>query len=159
MAVEIERKFLVQTEDWRTLSRRRQNLCQGYLARIDQTQTAEVRIRRVGNHAFITIKGKGGLVRSEFEYEIPADDAEAMLKQLCFPHLIEKTRHDVEYDEVLWHVDEYFGLHHGLVLAEVELQSEQQSIQIPSWIGQEVTGDPVYRNVNLAAKPECWRQK
>src|SRR5260370_24532217 len=107
MATEIERKFLVQSEDWRKLSRSIKRLRQGYFCIAASPAKAEVRIRCTPERAFITVKGAGGLTRSEFEYEIPLADADHMLKQFCSGSIIEKTRHRVELAGVVWEVDEY----------------------------------------------------
>jgi len=158
MPVEIERKFLVRSDAGRRLSRASEDLCQGYLCRHDNDAKAEVRVRRAGSRGFITIKGQGGIARPEFEYEIPCEHAEAMLK-LCRPALIEKTRHEVEHAGMVWHVDEFRGDNQGLVLAEIELNNADQAVELPDWIGQDVTGDPTFRNANLAAHPQAWRRR
>jgi adenylate cyclase len=156
MATEIERKFLVQSEDWRKLSRSTKKLRQGYLCIAVPPAKAEVRLRCTPERAFITIKGSGGLARSEFEYEIPLADAELMLGQFCSTSIIEKSRHRVEFGGAVWEVDEYSGAHQGLVLAEVELQETAQEVQLPDWLGREVTNDPNFKNANLAAHPHSW---
>jgi adenylate cyclase len=112
-----------------------------------------VRVRRAGPMAFITVKGDGQIARPEFEYGIPVEDAEAMLAHLCHRPLIEKTRHEVWYSGLLWQLDVFEGDHDGLVLAEVELASVGQPVQLPSWIGREVTDDPRYRNSELSRRP------
>jgi adenylate cyclase len=159
MATEIERKFLVQSEDWRKLSRTTQMLRQGYLCIAAPPAKAEVRIRCVPNRAFITVKGPGGLTRSEFEYEIPLADAETMLTHFCSTRIIEKSRHRVEFAGVVWEIDEYCGAHQGLVLAEVELRQTKQEVQLPAWLGREVTEDKTFKNANLAADPHSWRNR
>lgn len=159
MPVEIERKFLVKSDAWRPRARASEELCQGYLAPHDKNAKAEVRVRRAGSRGFITIKGKGGISRPEFEYEIPREHADVLLKELCRPALIEKTRHEVEHAGMVWQVDEFRGDHHGLVLAEIELTSADQAVDLPDWIGQEVTDDPTFRNANLSAHPQAWRRQ
>jgi adenylate cyclase len=159
MPVEIERKFLVKSDAWRPLARASEELCQGYLSPHDKDAKAEVRVRRAGLRGFITIKGKGGMSRAEFEYEIPSTHADVLLKELCRPSLIEKTRHEVEHAGMVWQVDEFRGDHLGLVLAEIELTSVDQAVELPDWIGQDVTDDPTYRNANLAAHPHAWRRQ
>jgi len=149
MSKEIERKFLVQGEDWReakgTMYR------QGYLSTVKERS---VRVRVADDKGYLTIKGiSKGATRTEYEYEIPIKDAEAMLDHLCERPLIEKRRHKIDYDGVTWEVDVFLGDNEGLVLAEVELQSEDQTIACPPWIGQEVTDDPRYFNVNLVQHP------
>jgi adenylate cyclase len=158
MPVEIERKFLVRSDAWRPLARASEELCQGYLFRHDKDAKAEVRVRRAGSRGFLTIKGKGGISRPEFEYGIPVEDADVLLKELCLPSLIEKTRHEVEHAGMVWQVDEFRGDHQGLVLAEIELTSADQAVELPDWIGKEVTDDPTFRNANLAAHPQAWRR-
>ena len=150
MPVEIERKFLVESDDWRPLSRSSQRFCQGYLAR---GPGPTVRVRRAGPRAFVTVKGDGQIARPEFEYEIPVKDAEAMLADLCHRPLVEKTRHEVWHAGLLWHVDEFAGGNEGLVLAEVELAAVDQRVELPAWAGREVTDDPGYRNSELSRRP------
>ena len=155
MGTEIERKFLVRGDDWRT----GQGVCfqQGYLNR-DKERT--VRVRIADAKAFLAIKGiNTGSTRVEFEYEIPAGDAEQLLK-ICVGPLIEKTRHTVVYAGMTWEIDEFNGANEGLVVAEVELQKEDQCFEHPEWLGPEVTDDARYFNSNLCAKPYCtWRLK
>jgi adenylate cyclase len=148
MPVEIERKFLVVGDSWRghTLGQR---FCQGYLAK----DAVTVRVRRAGSRTFLTVKGSGnGLVRPEFEYEIPVADAEELFK-LCHRPLIEKVRHEILYGGFVWHVDEFAGDNAGLVLAEIELEHPQQPVSLPAWVGQEVTSDERYRNSRLVDAP------
>jgi CYTH domain-containing protein len=154
MATEIERKFLVKDDHWRSLGTG-QSYKQGYIPTQDQTT---VRIRIVGDRAYLTIKGKNqGIVRAEFEYPIPLDDAEKMLATLCRPPFIEKIRYRIPQGDLIWEVDEFSGENQGLIIAEVELQTEHQAITLPAWIGQEVTGDPRYYNSNLVNHPyQCW---
>ncbi|MEO1399946.1 MAG: CYTH domain-containing protein [Cyanobacteria bacterium J06635_1] len=146
MPQEIERKFLVIGDAWRSLGSC-QRYCQGYLP----TQGKRtVRIRIAGNQGYLTLKGPAvGLVRPEFEYPIPVEDAQAILETLCDRPLIEKIRHRVPLGPVVWEIDEFEGDNAGLILAEVELDSEDQIIDLPEWIGQEVTGDPRYYNASL----------
>lgn len=150
MAIEIERKFLVTGDAWKraavgVLYR------QGYLS-TDKART--VRVRIAGERAFITIKGMAiGIARPEFEYEIPPDDAAAMLDGLCLKPLIEKRRYTLERKGMRWEVDEFLGENLGLVVAEVELDSADQAIELPEWIGLEVTDDARYFNSSLIAHP------
>lgn len=150
MPVEIERKFLVVGDTWRPLVRSNQRYRQGYLS-LGPGPT--VRVRRAGPAAFVTIKGDGRIARPEFEYEIPVEDAEAMLANLCHRPLVEKTRHEVWDAGVLWHVDEFEGGSGGLVMAEVELSAVDQPLRLPCWIGREVTDDLGYRNSELSRRP------
>lgn len=151
MAVEIERKFLVVDDGWRLDVSRIRHIRQGYLSR---NGAASVRIRCAdGGQAFLTIKSaKQGMVRQEFEYAIPAGDAEEMLL-LCGCCTVEKQRHDVPYGGLLWEVDVFLGANAGLVIAEVELASENQEVDRPAWLGEEVTGDLRYYNTELAVRP------
>jgi adenylate cyclase len=150
MPVEIERKFLVANDAWR--GRPGQRYCQGYLA---SDAGVTVRVRRAGAQAYITIKGQGegGLVRPEYEYEIPVDEAEELLQSLCRRPLIEKIRHEVAHAGHLWHVDEFRGENTGLVLAEVELDHPAEEVALPLWVGEEVTSNPRYRNSALVDRP------
>jgi CYTH domain-containing protein len=150
MAIEIERKFLVVGNDWREAIPTR--ICQGYLNR-DKGRT--VRIRIAGEQAYLTIKGNTcGATRAEFEYEIPLVDAEQLLS-LCEKPVIQKLRRLISYCGNTWEVDEFQGENTGLVVAEIELESEDQEFSIPSWIGREVTEDPRYFNSNLVNNPYC----
>ncbi len=150
MAKEIERKFLVIGAEWKHgasgVSYR-----QGYLSTVKERT---VRVRTAGNKGFLTIKGvMVGVTRNEFEYPIPAADANAMMDQLCERPLIEKIRYKISHAGLMWEIDEFFGENIGLVVAEVELQDEQQVIDRPSWVGLEVSGDPRYFNSNLTKMP------
>ncbi len=153
MAEEIERKFLVQGTGWRAGKCTR--LCQGYLSRVKERT---VRVRIAGTEAFLTIKSQTrGATRAEFEYPIPLADAEQLLALSDGP-VLEKNRHVVVHEGCTWEVDEFFGANSGLVLAEIELTSEQQSFSRPPWLGREVTLDSRYYNSNLAGHPYCeWR--
>ena len=149
MAREIERKFLVTGNAWR--SGEHSEYRQGYLT-TDKERT--VRVRIAGDRAYLTIKGVTRIAtRSEYEYEIPVDDAAELLDQLCLRPLIEKRRYIVEHDGMTWEVDEFFGDNEGLVVAEIELEEERQSFSKPDWVGDEVTSDPRYYNANLVSKP------
>ena len=152
MATDIERKFLVEGDGWRTDEGVR--ICQGYLNR-DKERT--VRVRIAGEKAFVTIKGiSSGATRAEFEYAIPVADAEALL-QMCDGPLIEKTRHIVICAGTKWEVDEFYGANAGLVVAEVELETEEQTFERPEWLSAEVTEDVRYYNANLAVQPyDSW---
>jgi adenylate cyclase len=151
MGVEIERKFLVRRDIWprtstATLFR------QGYLSR-EHGRT--VRVRRAGERAFLTIKGESrGLVRPEFEYEIPTPDADELLL-LCIQPLIEKHRHLVEHQGHTWEVDDFMGANAGLLVAEIELGRADEGFARPPWVGEEVTDDRRYLNSNLVEHPFC----
>jgi len=141
MALEIERKFLVTSDEWQRLGTP-QLVRQGYLSR-DIERTVRVRIK--GDKAYLTIKGRNkGAVRTEFEYAIPTDEAAVLLDTLALKPLIEKTRTKVAYAGKIWEVDRFFGENEGLVLAEVEL---------PPWIGREVTHLTRYYNSALSERP------
>ncbi len=150
MAKEIERKFLVASEDWRALARGTRYR-QGYLSTVKERT---VRVRTIDNKGFLTVKGiTVGATRSEYEYEIPAADAAEMLNDLCEKPIIEKNRYKIPLGGVTLEVDEFLGVNDGLIVAEVELQSEDQYFPKPDWIGEEVTSDPKYFNANLIARP------
>ena len=153
MGIEIERKFLVKGDEWRAIGKG-QLYCQGY---ISTESSSTVRVRVVGSQGYLTIKGAGkmGGIRPEYEYPIPLADAEEMLQLLCKKPFIEKTRYKIPIGDLIWEVDEFYGENQGLIMAEVELQSEDQSIDIPDWIGQEVTGDRRYFNAYLVKHPYC----
>lgn len=152
MGIEIERKFLVTGDAWRALGVA-VPIRQGYLS-IDAERT--VRVRTVGSRARLTVKGRpaaGQLARSEFEYDVPFADAEAMLDTLCLMPLLHKTRTTIAVAELHWEVDEFFGDNVGLIVAEVELVRADQPVVLPDWVGAEVTHDPRYLNANLIALP------
>lgn len=150
MGIEIERKFLIATEDWRGLAEGL-DYRQGYLS---TAKERTVRVRTIGAQGFLTIKGISiGATRTEFEYEIPVDDAHELLDELCLRPLIEKRRHRVPFGGLIWEIDEFFGENHGLIVAEVELTSEDQDVDLPPWIGEEVTGDPRFFNSSLVERP------
>ena len=154
MGLEIERKFLVRDNSFRSLAQGTKYR-QGYL---NSAKERVVRVRTIDDKGFLTIKGIAtGVTRAEYEYEIPAKEAEAMLDELCEQPLIEKNRYKIAYKGFIWEVDEFFGENQGLILAEVELESEDQPYDKPEWIGDEVTGDPKYFNSNLIQNPyENW---
>ncbi|MBK1658986.1 CYTH domain-containing protein [Paracraurococcus ruber] len=150
MGTEIERKFLVAGEGWRDAALGPGlRLRQGYLAHGGPAAPV-VRVRLAGDHGFLTIKGPGLLARAEYEYAIPAADAEAMLATLCAPPVIDKTRSRVAHAGLVWEVDEFAGHLAGLVLAEVELPGAETPVTLPGWAGREVTDDPRYQNSHLA---------
>lgn len=152
MAIEIERKFLVTGDGWRTLGQGKVYR-QGYIAR---GQGRTVRVRIAGDQGYLTIKGAAqGLARPEFEYAIPLADAEQLLAGLCDRPLIEKTRYRVPWSGLVWEIDEFWGDNQGLILAEVELTDEHQAIDRPDWIGEDVSHDTRYYNANLVNYPFC----
>jgi adenylate cyclase len=149
MGVEIERKFLLAGEDWRALGEPLL-LRQGYLS---SDPARVVRVRVEGDQAYLTIKGKSvGATRGEWEYPIPLLDANELLA-LCEQPIVEKYRRKIEFAGNVWEVDEFLGANAGLVVAEIELGSEDQAFQRPDWIGFEVTDDPRYFNSALARHP------
>jgi adenylate cyclase len=155
MAKEIERKFLVKGEAWKALAAG-VKYRQGYL---NSVKERTVRVRTIGGKGYLTVKGiTTGATRSEYEYEIPAADAGAMLTDLCEKPLIEKNRYTIRMGDHVWEIDEFFGENQGLVVAEVELASEDQVFEKPGWIGEEVTGDPRYFNSNLIKHPFAKRK-
>lgn len=150
MAIEIERKFLVNGESWRH-DATGTSCRQGYLT-VDPERT--VRVRIAGENAFLTIKGKTeGMSRSEYEYPIPLNDAAQLLDNLCLLPLIEKIRYRIGYGGRIWEVDEFDGDNSGLILAEVELESSDAHVELPPWAGKEVTSDPRYYNASLSQSP------
>lgn len=156
MAKEIERKFLVKGDAWRALA---QGVAyrQGYL---NSQKERTVRIRTVGEKAYLTVKGPTwGVTRTEFEYEIPHEDCLAMLEELAEKPIIEKKRYRIPAGAYVWEVDEFFGVNEGLILAEIELPSEDAVFEKPDWIGEEVSGDPRYFNSSLVANPySTWKK-
>lgn len=148
MAVEIERKFLVINDEWR--SAEFAYYCQGYLNR-DKNRT--VRVRVVDQSAMLTVKSlTSNASRLEFEYDIPVNDAKQML-EFCEQPLIEKNRYRLTFEGMEWEVDEFLGVNQGLVVAEIELESESQLFKRPNWIGEEVTDDHRYFNSSLSKAP------
>lgn len=149
MGIEIERKFLVAGEQWRH-GALGIPYAQGYLSR---GTGRTVRVRLAGSDAFLTIKGPvTGISRAEFEYPIPQQDAREMLP-LCDGPIVQKIRFKIPHEGHVWEVDEFEGENAGLILAEVELQSADEAVALPPWIGEEVTGDARYYNSNLAVNP------
>lgn len=150
MGKEIERKFLVVSDAYRKCGERFY-FKQGYLCTDPQRV---VRVRVIGEKGYITVKGaNAGIVRSEYEYEIPATDAQEMLDQLCQRPLIEKYRYKISFEGNTWEVDEFMGENSGLILAEIELPSADSGVIFPTWIGREVSDDPRYYNSNLVKCP------
>ena len=150
MGIEIERKFLVKEELWQTPTN---GLVyrQGYIYTLSGNT---VRVRTAGDQGYLTLKSKTkGSTRQEFEYSIPLHDANEMLITMCDRPLIEKIRYKVLIDNLEWEVDQFLGDNQGLLLAEVELTSEEQTVKIPPWIGKEVTHDQRYYNLNLVKNP------
>lgn len=154
MALEIERKFLVVGQAWRQPVERQQRFSQGYLNR-DKARTVRVRLSgtSTGDQAWLTIKGESiSATRAEFEYEIPVADARQLLG-LCEGPVIEKIRHLCTHQGMVWEIDEFLGENAGLVVAEIELASEDQVFARPTWLGKEVTDDGRYFNSALSQWP------
>jgi len=151
MAKEIERKFLVDTGKLPTLPKGH-IMKQGYVP----TQGITVRARISDDQAFLTLKGRAtGLSRSEFEYPIPVKDAQQILDELCAHPLIEKTRYLIPHGEHTWELDIFEGDNQGLIVAEIELSSENEAFELPEWTTKEVSYDTRYRNSNLISHPFC----
>ena len=157
MNIETERKFLV-TGSYKHLAYSSSQITQGY---ISSSPGRSVRVRIYGDKAFITIKtsiGTSVMSRFEWEKEISVADADELLK-MCLPGIIEKTRHLVNYKEQCFEIDEFHADNEGLVIAEIELESETQTVELPDFIGQEVTGDKRYYNSYLRGMPyKSWRE-
>lgn len=149
--LEIERKFLLVGESWRSqVEGEPKHLSQGYLC---ADAEKSVRVRIAGNYATLTVKGsRNGITRLEMQYEIPVSDAERMLS-FCPRPLIDKTRYIVLHEGMKWEVDIFHGENEGLRVAEVELEREDQAISLPEWAGEEVSHDPRYYNSQLAREP------
>jgi adenylate cyclase len=150
VSLEIERKFLVRDARWKALGPGAL-LRQGYLS---SHPDRIVRVRIEGESAMLTIKGRTiGATRSEWEYPIPLEDANAFLNELCEKPIIEKIRYRILHEGMMWEVDEFLGDNAGLVVAEIELEAEDQPFSRPDWIGEEVTHDARYFNANLLRRP------
>ena len=154
MGIEIERKFLLKNDSWKTAVTETRLIRQGYLqSGLEKSQKSSVRIRISNKSANINIKSRElAIRRQEYEYPIPVDDARIMLESLCVG-VIDKIRHHVKHAGVLWEVDEFSGQNAGLIVAEIELESEDDHFQRPSWLGKEVSDDARYYNVNLIQHP------
>jgi len=157
MGMEIERKFLVINDAYKESSTA-VRYQQGYISSDFQRV---VRVRVAGKKGFLTLKSQvSDISRLEFEYEIPLADAMEMLEHLCLKPLIEKYRYQLNIDGNVWVVDEFSGDNEGLVVAEIELDSEKQSFSRPAWLGEEVSGDPKYLNASLVSDPyKYWKHK
>jgi adenylate cyclase len=151
MAIEIEHKFLLANSDWRKQISRSVKYRQGYLS---SQASSSIRVRISDDHAWLNIKSATiGNHRHEYEYEIPLDDANEILTNLCRKPLIEKTRHLVHDDGNIWEIDEFEGENRGLIVAEIELPELGRPFSKPQWLGPEVTHDLRYYNNNLALHP------
>jgi adenylate cyclase len=155
MGMEIERRFLVNGDAWRSLGEAREYQ-QGYIS-VDPERI--VRVRIAGDQAWLTLKAKvSDVSRHEFEYEIPKQDAQTILSSMC-PMQVSKHRTRVVMGNHVWEIDEFHGENHGLILAEIELDSEDAVFDKPDWVGEEVTSDGRYTNAHLANHPYSgWEQ-
>ncbi|MGM0541984.1 MAG: CYTH domain-containing protein [Pseudomonadota bacterium] len=155
MAREIERKFLVNCDDWKTLAFKETHFAQGYLNDISEDSAkSSVRVRIEGEKANMNIKSlEIGLSRDEYEYPIPLEEGKQILQKMAVGPVIEKIRYLVKVGQHTWEIDEFLGANLGLVVAEVEMDSEDEKIEIPSWSGQEVTNISRYYNVSLSKVP------
>jgi|WetSurMetagenome_2_1015567.scaffolds.fasta_scaffold921680_1 adenylate cyclase len=150
MGTEIERKFLLVGDTWRE-NAQGLLLRQGYIC---SRPEGTVRVRTVHNQGYLTLKGKTtGITRSEFEYPIPLEEANILLDQLCEESILEKIRYRVDYKGFTWEIDEFLGDNAGLLIAEIELETEDQFFARPEWVGEEVSGDPRYFNSSLSRNP------
>jgi adenylate cyclase len=153
MGIEIERKFLLRNDNWRAEADTGTRMRQGYFA---GPQRASIRVRIEGDSANLNIKSAElGIRRIEYEYPVPLAEAEEMLDSLCEKPLVEKTRYHVSHAGADWEVDIFEGDNAGLVVAEIELPSEEAGFEKPEWLGEEVSGDPRYYNVSLVTHPYC----
>lgn len=151
MAIEVEHKFLLINDDWRKLVSRSVKYKQGYLA---SEAGSSIRVRISDDKAWLNIKSATpGTHRSEYEYEIPLQDANEIISSLCRKPLIEKTRHFVPVNDHIWEIDEFEGENEGLIVAEIELQTIGETFSKPEWIGAEITYDLRYYNNNLSLFP------
>jgi len=151
MGTEIERKFLLASDEWRREVAEHFDLVQGYLSRDAQSA---IRVRVKGEKAQLNIKHTlDGIHRLEFEYPIPVEDARELLQRVALRPLIDKTRHHVRRGRHLWEIDEFRGENAGLVVAEIELSAADEAFERPSWLGEEVSDDARYYNSNLSEHP------
>jgi CYTH domain-containing protein len=150
MGIEIERKYLIKNDLWRK-NAKGSHFRQGYIV---SAPHRTVRIRTCDKKGFLTIKGMAkGIVRPEFEYEIPFQDADFLLENFCEKPILEKIRYQVKHEGLTWEIDEFLGENLGLFVAEIELTNDAQVFQKPLWVGEEVTGDARYFNSSLYKSP------
>jgi adenylate cyclase len=150
--IEIERKFLVKSEEYKNSSFEKNEIAQGYL---NSNPDRTVRVRIKGNKGYLTIKGKGnetGMSRLEWEKEIPVDEARTLMN-ICESGVITKIRYEIKFGNHVYEVDEFFGENEGLVIAEIELESEDETFEKPDWLGEEVTNNEKYYNSYLSNYP------
>jgi adenylate cyclase len=152
MGLEIERKFLIKNDAWKTAADNGTKIEQGYL---NSNKERTVRVRIYGDAGFLTVKGKNNkLTRQEFEYNIPLVDAQELLK-LCEKPLIEKTRYLIKENNHSWEIDIFEGENKGLEIAEIEIEKEKEEINYPDWLGKEVSNESKYYNSSLILRPYC----
>lgn len=150
MGIEIERKFLIKEKPF-SIAKRSLKINQGYII---NEKSKVIRVREKGDDYFLTIKGNNiGISRLEYDFPISKEDAKELIFHFCKTTLIEKTRHYIEHKGHTWEVDEFHGKNNGLIVAEIELESEDEKFEIPDWVGEEVTQDDRYYNMNLAIHP------
>ena len=156
MGTEIERKYLVSGDGWHTGNPGHQ-VDQGYS---HKNHDCTPRVRTVDQTGYFTLKGpRQGISRKEYEFEIPFPDARALLAQICAQPPVEKTRYRVEHQGHLWEVDEFHGANAGLLMAEIELEAEDETFVLPDWAGEEVSRDMRYTNYYLSTKPySTWKE-
>ncbi|MEN8167421.1 MAG: CYTH domain-containing protein [Pseudomonadota bacterium] len=153
MAIEIERKYLVKNDKWKSFVESEAIFKQGYLATV---ANASIRVRVAKGRAHLNIKSTTvGIRRSEYEYEIPLMDGEEMLANLTTGSVIDKVRYKVRCGDHIWELDLFHGDNEGLIVAELELSSEDETFEMPEWAGEEVSGDPRYYNASLVKHPYC----
>ena len=156
MSLEIERKFLVAHDGWKSAVTRRARIRDGLVSMFNGRKT---RVRMMDGRATLTVKGEyTGSVRSEYEYAIPVADAEEMLRTMCDDRVLEKTRHYVLHGGLTWEIDVYEGLLEGVVIAEVELDRADRMLELPDWVGREVTDDANYRKLKMLQDRTAERQ-
>jgi adenylate cyclase len=158
MGVEIERKFLLASDAWKSHVEKSYQMRQGYLSHDAQSS---VRVRICDERADINIKStRDGIYRLEYEYAIPMEDALELLEQVAHRPLVEKTRHIIHFADHCWEIDEFAGDNRGLIVAEIELSSVDENFEYPVWLGQEISTDARYYNSNLSKLPySYWKQR
>lgn len=150
MTIEIERRFLLKNDSWRALAGEPEIMRQGYLS-VEKERT--IRVRIIGNRAWLTLKGYiSDVARSEFEYEIPLPHAETMMQTMC-PFKLEKRRYKIDHQGFVFEIDEYFGDNAPLIVAELELPSEDAVFAEPEWLGEEITCNGRFTNAYLSKHP------
>jgi adenylate cyclase len=156
MAIEIERRFLVADDSWQTQSESSQRLIQGYIL---NSESKGVRVRIAGDAAWLTVKGGTDVLnRLEFEYSIPVTDAREIIDSLCDDKVIDKVRHRIGQGDLTWEIDVFNAENAGLVIAEIELPNTDTILELPAWVGKEVSADPRYLNARLLRNPwPNWR--